>query len=598
MALALFGASAPARADVDDFSFDAMAVDYDLTRDADGIARATVTETLQPRFPDIDQNRGLVRRIPVDYDGVPLEPTVRGVTDATGTAVPYTTDEDEGFLIVSIGDDDYVHGVQTYVIVYDLVNIVRHFTDTDTDEFYWDVNGTDWAQRFDAVTATVHVPAGLAAAANGESACYRGAEGDTGRCPINRITSDAADDGVTWQAVSDGALGAGQTMTVAVGFAPGTFTVPTAPARTWWATWLPLGAAAAALFAAVGLWGQRRRRWGDVPGREVIVPECTPPQRVDLAEGADLLERSGRWFPAAVLELAVRGVVRVVERRDRGLLGRERVRRGVRVVGLPDAASPPDRLALAAVVGEGAPSPGRVVWFDGPSEERAGRVARVVGDARHRAIADGLRARSERRLTPALRLGAWALSAAAVAVVGLVSTRISTVSGWLFAAGVVSIVAVVLCTLTVRPPQSLTRAGSLAREHIEGLRMYMALAEADRLRMLQSVTGAEREDADAGAPESVVRITERLLPWAVLWGVEESWGHALERAYVASGTAPTWLDGDVVVRAGTLAGMVHGLAGAADSAATAPSSGGSFSGGAGGGGSAGGGGGGGGGGGR
>lgn len=75
-------------------------------------------------------------------------------------------------------------------------------------------------------------------------------------------------------------------------------------------------------------------------------------------------------------------------------------------------------------------------------------------------------------------------------------------------------------------------------------------------------------------------------------------GHALERAYVASGTAPTWLDGDVVVRAGTLAGMVHGLAGAADSAATAPSSGGSFSGGAGGGGSAGGGGGGGGGGGR
>lgn len=66
----------------------------------------------------------------------------RADTDATGAAVPYTTDEEGGELVVSIGDDRCVRGVQTYVIVYDLVNLVRHFSDTDADECYWDVNGT------------------------------------------------------------------------------------------------------------------------------------------------------------------------------------------------------------------------------------------------------------------------------------------------------------------------------------------------------------------------------------------------------------------------------------------------------------------------
>src|SRR5205085_2018605 len=38
----------------------------------------------------------------------------------------------------------------------------------------------------------------------------------------------------------------------------------------------------------------------------------------------------------------------------------------------------------------------------------------------------------------------------------------------------------------------LTKEGALAVEHLEGLREYIRLAEADRLQMLQSVTGAER----------------------------------------------------------------------------------------------------------
>ena len=53
----------PASADVDDFAFDSFHADMLLTRAADGHAELSVTETLVARFPDSDQNRGIVRAI-------------------------------------------------------------------------------------------------------------------------------------------------------------------------------------------------------------------------------------------------------------------------------------------------------------------------------------------------------------------------------------------------------------------------------------------------------------------------------------------------------------------------------------------------------
>ena len=43
--------------------------------------------------------------------------------------------------------DSYVHGATTYVISYTQRDTIRHFSDTNDDEFYWDVNGTGWGSR-------------------------------------------------------------------------------------------------------------------------------------------------------------------------------------------------------------------------------------------------------------------------------------------------------------------------------------------------------------------------------------------------------------------------------------------------------------------
>ena len=80
-----------------------------------------------------------------------------------------------------------------------------------------------------------------------------------------------------------------------------------------------------------------------------------------------------------------------------------------------------------------------------------------------------------------------------------------------------------------------TPTGALAHDHLMGLREYIRLAEADRIAMLQSASGAE---VDA---QRIVRVYERLLPYAVIFGYEDEWQAELAR-YYATGT-PSWIDG-------------------------------------------------------
>jgi ABC-type glycerol-3-phosphate transport system substrate-binding protein len=61
-----------ASADTSDFTFDSFDADYTITRADDGTSHLDVVETIVARFPDFDQNRGIIRAIPSDYDGVDL----------------------------------------------------------------------------------------------------------------------------------------------------------------------------------------------------------------------------------------------------------------------------------------------------------------------------------------------------------------------------------------------------------------------------------------------------------------------------------------------------------------------------------------------
>ena len=571
--------------DVDDFSFTSYDADYYLSRDADGASQLRTVETLVAQFPDFDQNRGIIRAIPDDYDGVPLQARVESVVDASGADVPFEESRSNGFLEIALGTDAFVQGSQTYTISYTQQNVVRNFADTGSDEFYWDTNGTGFSQPFGQVNARVHIDPELDAALTGNAACYVGTQGQDVGCELVE-SSDGAGSLFSTQA-SD--LGPGENVTVAIGFAAGTFVVPEPPTPAAWATLLPVILMILTGLTAIAAAVARVRLGRDARGRGVIVPQYSVPKDFNLFVGGDLVGRSATAVAAEFVSLAVRGNLRLADE------GKKYSVRFVQADGLDEQ----EQALLIALFGK-FPVPGDVKTLGTTDNALAARLKKVVGTTRAHVNSRGWRARPRWVVPVALLLVMVALGALSLLlfVANLVASPVPSLAGMVILFPAVSgIVIAALCAIPARP---LTEAGAEKRDFVKGLKVYLDLAEADRFRMLQSPEGADR--VDIGDQRQVVKLYEKLLPWAVLWGVEKQWASELAVRYEAT-DAPDWFIGSSTFNAVAFSSSLRGFSSSATSAATpvyvsSGSGGGSSSGGSFGGGFSGGGGGGGGGGGR
>ena len=562
-------------ADVDDFSFESMDADYTIGRAEDGTSTLRVVETFVALFPDADQNRGMRRSIPDSYQGQPLFPQFVSITDENGRTREAETDSEDGTFSMTSRADDFVRGRQTYVFTYDLRNVVWTFADTDATEFYWDVNGVQWPQSFGSVTARLHVPADLAGSLADGSSCYVGAQGSTATCPIT-TGSDGA--GSVVEASSPN-VAPYETVTVAVPFRAGTFALFDSSylASPWgWAQGIAGAGVIAALVGAVTV---SRRRLRDEPGRSVIIAEYTPPRAVDALESAVLLGKTSKAIPAEVLEQAVVGSIRIVE-------GQKKMFGGVRLVAELIDPARADRDGLMLLEGL-FPSltPGEQFEF-GSTDTRFSSAAQKI----LKAAEAELTARGLRRKVPAKAI-AWPILVAVVAGLGVMALGVGALLS-----GVAPLVPVLLMVLAfvtffivgiVLARKPLTAAGAETRDHLAGLRVFIEWAEADRIRMLQSPSGAERVPVDPSDSRQMLKLYETLLPYAVVFGQEKEWSERLAVLYGDS--TPTWYYGTSAFNAAAFSSGISSLSTVASSSS---SSGGSSGGGSAGGGGGGGGGGG------
>ena len=589
-------------AGVDDFTFASFDAVYELSRDDAKRSVLETTETLVAVFPEFDQNRGLRRAIPLDYQGHPTDIRIEAGTDATGAPRDYEAEADEEgeFLLVTIAADDFVHGEQTYVIRYRQQNVTLEPDDADIDEFYWDVNGTGWAQPFGRVRAEVRMSPDVGEGFNGETACYRGYSGSTTPCEA-LATTDASPPVVTAEAA---ALGPYENLTVAIGFDQGTFeprdeSFGASPAAIAGAI-----AAALAVLALATAIVVRILRWRSHPGRGTIIAQYEPPEGVSAMVASDLVGHPEKGVTATILERAVDGEVRIIE------TGRKKY--SVEFVG----GEPGDahaRSIVSALFG-GHPVPGAKRQLKSTDTSLARRLLSLRQTVMKGVVRSGLRRRPDPVLRAVLPLGA--IGAATLSVVfGVMALDDHRGGGWpalLFIVAIIAAVATVFVVANVRP---LTERGRELRDHLEGLRLYIRLAEADRLRVLQSPSGALRVDrpavasaaapggtgtaagvttATAGAldPAVVLKLNERLLPYAVLFGLEREWSRELAALYEARGEEPTWYSGRDGFNAGAFSVAVSSFSsasstswsGSSSSSSSSGSSGGGSSGGGGGGG--------------
>ena len=577
--------SAPAgRADVDDFSFASFAGDYTLSRAADGTALLTTVETFVADFPEFDQNKGIIRDIPDNYNGVPLSPDVTSVVDGKGARVPFEQSTDNGVVSLALGTDDYVTGTQTYVISYTERNVVRSFADTNSDELYRDTNGLGFDQPFGEVTASIHIADDLVPALTGNSACYVGEENSTTPCDINGGGS-----GVFTATAKD--LGPGENLTYSIGFAKGTFVVPNPPTAHAWAHLVPIGLIVLILGTAVASILARTLGKRDAAGRGTIIAEYSVPRDENLLLAGNLVSRQSAALSAQLVSLAVRGNIYIVDDGDDDYS----------VSYINDANTDEQELGVLASLFGPRRAPGKLQKVGGTDNDLARALATVVARTPVIVRDRGWRVTAPRGvsgLLAAVLVGLLIASLVAFALVAVLSPVPTFAAG---AALFIGVAGVITGAWSASRKDVLTDAGALRRDYIRGLEVYLKLAEADRFRILQSPEGAVRvgqEDAvDPADRTQVVKLYEKLLPYAVLWGVEREW--AQELAIVYRDEAPDWYLGNLGFNAALFASSVSSFTSRASSAASVQSAGGgSFSGGSMGGGFSGGGGGGGGGGGR
>lgn len=135
-----------------------------------------------------------------------------------------------------------------------------------------------------------------------------------------------------------------------------------------------------------------------------------------------------------------------------------------------------------------------------------------------------------------------------------------------------------------------TKQGVEARDYLLGLKDYIGLAEAERIKFLQSPEGV-KQYGDPAKPAAKIKLFEALLPYAMLFGMEKDWAKQFEHLYKQP---PSWYSGTRPFSTAHLASSIGDMSGQASRAFSPPSSSGSsgFSGGGGSGGGGGGGGGG------
>ena len=601
-------------AGVDDFVFESFDVEYVLGIDADRRSTLTTRETLVAVFPDFDQNRGIRRYIPSTYDGHPLQNEIVSVTDENGQRRDFEEAfESEGgdfqVLTIAVPEEQFVHGRQTYVIEYTQRDVTAYFEDTNDDEWYWDTNGTGWAQPFGEVSATAQLSEGLAGTLVGTD-CYYGVDGAETQCeaPVtdNTITARVTD------------LGPGENMTIVAAFPAGTFVEPPFELFAW--VPLPIFIGGGLSLAAVVLgFIFRFTVLRGAPGTGIVVAQYEPADDISALLAANLFNKSQKGMAASIVDLAVRRKVRIVEKPAEGFFARGTTF-GVQSLDETGLSADDQRVTsalfassamgfLRSMFGGGSVSTPGIVTIgqpvaaptatSAPSEVRwLVKKDQILGQkvvAITKAVAADAVRRKLRRKPPALPIIIVGLLIVAGFLIMLFG-GFGAQSDLGIIVGVFGMIALswigvgLLIMLGSRRP--LTREGALAVEHLEGLREYIRLAEADRLQMLQSVTGAERTKT-TGSPD-VIKIYERLLPYAVIFGLEKEWAGELAKYYDTN--PPDWYSGSNVgaFNVGVFASSIGGLSSSVSSSYSGSASS-SSSGGSGGGGSSGGGGGGGGG---
>ncbi len=501
----------------------------DLTVRSD--ASLLVKETIDYNFGDLKRH-GIFRDLPTSYTSASgtlyTGMTITAVTDSNNQPLPHTF-EDFGYsLRVRIGDPDKtVTGRHTYHITYVARGVIPHFE--DHDEVYWNVTGNDWSVPMKKITATVTLPKAFPLSALSKK-CYQGYTGSTSSCDSSTFNTSSSQL-ITTASFTAGNVEAYDGLTVVVGFPAGHIPVVTPRFEPYAPTEIvPDGFFARLRYTLneassgannplifylpplvfiymIAHWWSHGR---DKAGHGVIVAEFTAPDKLSPAQVGLLVKGKTRPIDvsAEIIHLAVQGYLTITRIPKTGLLGS-------------------DDFIFTKKKEPAGLQPWQKTLFEEIFTKKKTEVK--VSELRYAlstialdfmsGISETFVEKKYYEQDPWQVKFSYYLKGAGVGVlIGLPGALF----GWMWiAAGLMSgfIVIFIGFLMPVR-----TVLGSTTREHALGLKLYLSVAEKDRL-------------AFHNAPTADPKHFEALLPYAMVLGVEEAWAKHFADMHTES---PEW----------------------------------------------------------
>lgn len=546
----------------------------------------TVSETITVNAEGNRIKRGIFRDFPLtmrDKEGGTVRVGFELLSlTRDGRPEEWHTESITGGTRIYAGSKDVLlrDGQHTYVLTYRSDRQIRFFA--DHDELYWNVTGNGWQFRIANASARVTLPDGAEIM---RTAAYTGPIGSTARNAQAQQEGDVADFTTTRP------LAEAEGLTIVVAIPKGVITPPSeAQASAWW--WRDNAGtiiAVSGFVLVLAYYGIFWRRVGRDPAGGIVVPRWDAPDGLSPALVNYIDNKGfsgGGWtaFSASALDLAVKGYVVLEDLKNSITISRTAKRDGKQ---LPTAQA----AVLGAVDGAG----GRFVIDEanGATVQAAGTAFRQAIEKEHRGkyynanrgyviggvlisavalfsvvafgnlepdmiatlivpvflaivfgvmavgIGKGLR-RGSSVLTKIISIvvlgfvGLVAISIGSAVLIALLSEMTGD-EHWpvLVSVGGIVLANVIFFFLMGAP----TPLGRKLMDGIEGLRIYLTLAEKDRMNM-------------ASAPSMSPQHFETLLPYAVALGVEKPWSNAFETwlASAAVGAAaasyqPGWYSG-------------------------------------------------------
>ena len=564
LVLATFGANkAQASPSLDEFVISNYDVKLNLSKDQQNHSFLETTETITAEFMP-EKNHGISRTFVKNYDGHSTDFNLISVKDEQGNDLDYHWSDDS----LRIGKSDvFVSGTKTYVIKYSQRDVTKTYSDTDADEFYWDAVGTDWRVPIERAEVTVNLAENIKSDLKTELNCYYGKAGDSSRCGVDGMVASAWD------------LPVGAGLSIAVGFRPGTFV---GYQKSWlevlaeWWTKLQIIVIAPSIISGAIIMVVSNKMRGRKKDVGTIAPEYLPPKGASVSMSGKFGSRfsmmmlsNGTIRTAQIIDLAVRHYLKIYEVSQKKLF--KPAEYELEVIKSLDSLLPEEREVVEDI-------------FGGPVNigDKINLKKLMNNQSYAKRLVDDNHNLDKLMQEPYGLIGEsddykkfFSKIAIIVLVVGMLLLSPMVIA--------LAILAYGLSRMKVASDK-----GVELRRYLEGLKMYIGVAEEDRLKMLQSPDTALKIGDDLSQPK-IIKLYEKVLPYAILFGQEKEWSKQMGKYYETANSQPDWYSGSGAFNALAFSSGISALSSTttyvdSSNSSSGGSSGGGFSGGGGGGG--------------